>query len=455
MQREGSPFTGLSTVALKEAAEALKTILEQFPQVTGLEDTLAYDKEELVLQLTPQGQALGFSTDALARDLRQRLSGIEAAVFPDGVRSASVRVSLPEGERAADFLENTLLRSAGGRYLPLGDIVHVETRQGFSSILRENGLQLVTVSGVLDEDDPEGAQAVLARLSDDILPRLAEDHAVTWRLSGLAEQENDFLTDAALGAIGCLIAIYLVLAWVFSGWLRPLVVMAVIPFGMIGVVYGHMQWGIPLTMFSVVGIIGMAGIIINDSIVLVSTVDEYSAERGLLPSIVDAAADRLRPVLLTTATTVMGLGPLLFERSNDAQFLRPTVVTLSYGLGFGMVLVLLIVPSLLAAGHDLSRMRRSLMRAFRLPGAQVGAGLRLLPWIGALWVAAVFAMTLGWTLVTETPGPLTALILPGTAGGMVAALGVFAVSVSAGILALWVGGMALIGVNRRKPAKAG
>ena len=446
---------GQDADALKEAAEALKTILGQFPQVTGLEDTLAYDKEELVLQLTPQGQALGFSTDALARDLRQRLSGIEAAVFPDGVRSASVRVSLPEGERAADFLENTLLRSAGGRYLPLGDIVHVETRQGFSSILRENGLQLVTVSGVLDEDDAEGAQAVLARLSDDILPRLAEDHGVTWRLSGLAEQENDFLTDAALGAIGCLIAIYLVLAWVFSGWLRPLVVMAVIPFGMIGVVYGHMQWGIPLTMFSVVGIIGMAGIIINDSIVLVSTVDEYSAERGLLPSIVDAAADRLRPVLLTTATTVMGLGPLLFERSNDAQFLRPTVVTLSYGLGFGMVLVLLIVPSLLAAGHDLSRMRRSLMRAFRLPGAQVGAGLRLLPWIGALWVAAVFAMTLGWTLVTETPGPLTALVLPGTAGGMIAALGVFAVSVSAGILALWVGGMALIGVNRRKPAKAG
>ncbi|MCB1389835.1 MAG: efflux RND transporter permease subunit [Rhodobacteraceae bacterium] len=443
---------GQDAETLKAAAEALKAQLAQFANVTGLEDTLAYDKEELVLELTPQGLALGFSTDALARDLRQRLSGIEAAVFPDGVRSAEIWVTLPEAERAADFLENTLLRSSTGRYLPLGDIVHVETRQGFSSIQRENGLQLVTVSGVLDEDDPAAASALLTRMQDEILPRLAEDFGVTFRLSGLSEQEDEFLGDAALGGIGCLIAIYLTLAWVFSSWLRPFVVMSVIPFGMIGVVYGHLAWGMALSMFSVVGIIGMAGIIINDSIVLVSTVDEYAAERGLFPSIADAAADRLRPVLLTTATTVFGLGPLLFERSNDAQFLRPTVVTLAYGLGFGMFLVLLIVPALLASGHDLGRAVRSLRRAFRLPRAQVGAGMRALPWLAALLVAGFFAATMGWTLAFEEEGPLTALAWPGAAEGLVPAFAVFVAAVGAGLLSLWGIGGALTLLPGRKTA---
>ena len=445
---------GPDAETLKAAAEALKALLAQFSNVTGLEDTLAYDKEELVLQLTPQGQALGFTTDGLARELRQRLSGIQAAEFPDGVRSAEIWVTLPEQERAADFLENTLLRSASGRYLPLGDIVHVETRQGFSAIQRENGLQLVTVSGVLDEDDPAAASALLARMQAEILPQLAEDFGVTFRLSGLSEQEDEFLGDAMLGGIACLVAIYLILAWVFSSWMRPLVVMSVIPFGMIGVIYGHLAWGIALTMFSVVGIIGMAGIIINDSIVLVSTVDEYARQRGLFPSIADAAADRLRPVLLTTATTVFGLGPLLLERSNDAQFLRPTVVTLAYGLGFGMFLVLLIVPALLAAGHDLSRAVRSLRRAFRMPAGQVGPGLRALPWVAAGLVLALFGLTLGWTLVLGQPGPLTALALPGDGDGLLSALAVFVGSVGAVLLLLWgIGGLLTLGRSRPAPPK--
>lgn len=441
---------GADAATLKAAAEALKTLLAPFANVTGLEDSLAYDKEELVLELTPQGQALGFSGDGLARELRQRLSGIEAAVFPDGMRSASVRVTLPEHERAADFLENTLLRSASGRYLPLGDVVQVETRQGFAAIQRENGMQLVTVSGVLDEDDPAAASALLAQLQAEILPRLAEDFGITFRLSGLSQQESEFLSDATLGAAGCLVAIYLVLAWVFSSWLRPFVVMSVIPFGMIGVLYGHYSWGLAMTMFSVVGIIGMAGIIINDSIVLVTTVDQYAEDRGLLPSIVDAAADRLRPVLLTTATTVFGLGPLLFERSQDAQFLRPTVVTLSYGLGFGMGLVLLIVPALLAAGHDMGRAVRSLRRALRLPAGQVGAGMRALPRLAALAVPVIFALTLGWELATGEPGPLVTALW-GAGAGPGAGFAVFAAGLGAVLLAIWAAGAALA-LTRRAPA---
>ncbi|MEZ5752254.1 MAG: efflux RND transporter permease subunit [Paracoccaceae bacterium] len=443
-------IVGPDPETLKAAAEALKGLLAPFELITGLEDTLAYDKEELVLTLTPQGQALGFATDTLARELRLRLSGLEAAVYPDGVRSASVRISLPEHERAADFLDSTLLRSTTGRYVPLGDIVHVETRQGFSAIQRENGLQLVTVSGVLDDEDAEAARAVQLRIADEILPRLQEDFGVTTRLSGLSEQESEFLADARMGVIACLVIIYLTLAWVFSSWMRPIVVMSVIPFGLIGVIYGHMAWGVPLSMFSIVGIIGMAGIIINDSIVLVSTVDDYARDRGLIPSIADAAADRLRPVLLTTATTLMGLGPLLFERSNDAQFLRPTVLTLVYGLGFGLFLVLLIVPSLLAVGHDFGRMIQSLRRSIWLRRAGVGAGLRVLPGLALAVIAGLFVATLGWPLVTGTDGPLVRWLMPGADGSLMAALTVYAPSVAVAIALTWIVGALM--VWRGRPA---
>jgi len=128
--------------------------------------------------------------------------------------------------------------------------------------------------------------------------------------------------------------------------------MSIIPFGLIGTLWGHYFWGINLSLFSVVGLIGMTGIIINDSIVLVSTIDEYSQNRGLKPAILDAICDRLRPVLLTTLTTVLGLSPLLFETSKDAQFLKPTIVTLVYGLGFGMLIVLFLVPAIVVLQRD-------------------------------------------------------------------------------------------------------
>ncbi|MFN3954600.1 MAG: efflux RND transporter permease subunit [Pararhodobacter sp.] len=455
---------GAETEVLKEAAEALKAQLAVFAEVAGLEDTLAHDKEELILQLTPQGQALGFSADTLGRELRMRLGGIEAATFPEGLRAGAIRVELPEHERAADFLDNTLLRSATGQYLPLGDIVRIEARQGFSSIQRENGVRLVTVSGTLSEDDPQAARAVLEQLEFEILPRLSEDFAVTYRLSGLAEQERAFLSDAMLGLIACLLIIYATLTWVFSSWLRPLVVMAVIPFGVIGVIHGHVSWGMALSMFSVVGMIGMAGIIINDSIVLVTTVDQYARERGLIPSIIDAAADRLRPVLLTTLTTVLGLAPLLFERSTEAQFLKPTVITLVYGLGFGMVLVLLIVPALLAVGHDLSRMMRTLRRGLSLPAGQVGLGLRLVPDAALTLVGASFALTLGWSAVTGQQGPLTPVaglwLQPGglaaaPEGGPGMALGAFVVLAGGGLGLLWLAaGLSLmLGLGRRVQAR--
>ncbi len=437
-------FYGAEADDLKAAAEALKAALAVFPEVSALEDNLAYDKEELILDLTPRGQALGFTIDGVGRILRNRLNGIEAATYPDGPRSASIRVELPDEELTADFLERTLMRTPGGIYVPLADIVTVEREVGFTAVRRENGLRLVSVTGDISEDDPARAAEITRTLQETILPRIESEHGVASRLSGLAEDERAFLSDALLGFLLCLMGIYLVLAWVFSSWGRPAVVMAVIPFGLVGAIYGHAAWEVPLSMFSVVGLIGMAGIIINDSIVLVTTVDDHARRQDLMSAIVDGAADRLRPVLLTTLTTVLGLVPLLFESSEQAQFLRPTVITLVYGLGFGVVLVLLVVPALMAMQADFGRQVRALRRAAAAVTRAGGAGATVVG--AAAGVAALFGLTVGWQLATgEMPAPLAGLGLTGTAGAMV----VFAASTAVLLLLIYaVAG--LLALRRRR-----
>jgi multidrug efflux pump subunit AcrB len=358
-------LSGADAATLKSAAEAVKTALAPFPEVSGLEDTLAYDKQELILTLSPQGAALGFSIDALGKSLRDMLGGIEAASFPDGPRSATVRVELPKSELTADFLDRTLMRAGPGVYVPLADLVEVTQRSGFSSILRENGARVVTVSGDLNEDDPARAAEVQRVLSEDILPRITAQFGVEQRLSGLAEQQSEFLGDAVWGLIFALGGIYLCLALVFQRWLQPLVVMSVIPFGLVGAIWGHVHWDMALSLFSIVGLIGMTGIIVNDAIVLIDTVNDYSRKRALGPAIVDAVTDRLRPVMLTTLTTILGLAPLLYERSAQAEFLKPTVISLVYGLGFGLVLVLVVVPAILAIQADVARQFTALRRIIR------------------------------------------------------------------------------------------
>jgi multidrug efflux pump subunit AcrB len=441
-------FYGGSASTLKEASEALKLALAQYPEISALEDSLAYDKEELILELTPQGQALGFDIDSLGRVLRDRLNGIEAATYPDGPRSAAIRVELPAGELGANFLERAYMRTPTGNYVPLGDIVTVARQTGFATVRRENGLRVVSVTGDISEDDPTRAAEITQLLREEILPQIESDYGVAWRQVGLAEQERDFLGDALMGLLFCLTGIYLTLSWVFSSWTRPLVVMSIIPFGLVGTIYGHAAWGVPLSMFSVVGLIGMTGIIINDSIVLITTIDEYAKERGLFPAIVDGVADRLRPVMLTTLTTVLGLTPLLFESSSQAQFLKPTVITLVYGLGFGMGLVLLVVPVLVAMQSDMARQVASLRRALRFPSGGGLIGVSLV--VAGSAIAASFAATLGLALYTGMVPNWFDILSPNLREGAVmpTSFGVFA-ALCLGITLMVYGVAAIVG--HRKP----
>ena len=437
-------LSGADSAQLKAAAEALKQRMSAFAEVSALEDSMDYDKEELALELTAQGRALGFTTEGLARELRQRLAGIEAATFPVGTRSAEIRVELPEEERRGDFLDRMRMRTASGQWVPLGDIVTVGTRAGFAAIRRENGVRMVSVTGDIAGDDPARAAEIVQRMEQNILPAIAAEYGVAFETTGLAEQERDFMGEAILGFGMAMLGIYMVLSWIFASWTRPLVVMSVIPFGLVGAVWGHSVWGVPMSMFSVVGLIGMSGIIINDAIVLISTIDEYRETRALRPAVIDAVANRLRPVMLTTLTTVLGLGPLLYERSADAQFLKPTVVTLAYGLAFGMIIVLLVVPAVLAVGEDIFRSRRGMSRGLRAPRLRAGLGAG-----AAMAVLGYVAVILPVTLL-----PALGIAVPGW----------WPVAASAGQALIWylaailaavlIAGVAVLAVSRRDHSPA-
>ena len=441
-------FFGADADTLKRASEALKEAVSNYPEVSGVEDDLAYDKDEFVLDLSAQGKALGFTIDGVGRVLRHRLSGLEAATYPDGPRSASIRVELPEDEVTADFIYTTQMRAPDGNYVALSGIVDVKKKTGFSTIRRENGLRTVSVTGDISEDDPARATEISTALAETILPEISSVHQVEFRIAGLSEQENEFLADARTGFILCLVGIYLVLAWVFASWTRPMVVMAIIPFGLVGTIYGHNAWGVPLSMFTVVGLLGMTGIIINDSIVLITTIDDYAKDRGLIPSIIDGAVDRLRPVMLTTLTTVLGLAPLLYETSQQAQFLKPTVITLVYGLGFGFVLVLLVVPSLLAMQADFAGQIRAFKRVLR---AKRAAGARAALVGGAALMLAWFVLTLGWKAVTGALPLMLGATWPEASNFAVLGLYLGGVAVLAALVVL---GAVLAGLMRARRSQA-
>ena len=203
---------------------------------------------------------------------------------------------------------------------------------------------------------------------------------------------------------------------------------------------------VPLSMFSIVGLIGMSGIIINDSIVLVTTIDEYAEKRGLVPAIIDACSDRFRPVLLTTLTTVLGLTPLLFESSAQAQFLKPTIITLSFGLGFGMFLVLLVVPSMVIMQRDVGRLFTSLRRG--LTGARMPYRVQSILVLAVLGVAGMIATTLAPLALTLKPSALVVWATGGSMSALAASLMVFTL----GILGVLIAAFGIFVLSGRKRA---
>ena len=341
-------LSGNEPGALKAAALELASVLASVPGTSGIEDDMPFGQEQFIVRLTPQASAIGLTASDVGRQLRAAYDGHVAQIFQHEGEEVEVRVMLPDRERndIASF-DNLAVALPGGGVMPLLTAVDIETRRGFDVLHHDDGRLAVIVSADVDPG-VTNSNAVVAELSAGFLPALTERHGVAWSFKGRQEDQEETLADMAWGAGLAFALIYLVLAFVFASYGWPLVVMSVIPFGLVGAIFGHWVMGIDLTILSLFGFFGLSGIVVNNSIILVSFYKELK-QRGTpwRDAIVDATCFRLRAVLLTSLTTIGGLTPLMFETSVQAQFLIPMAVSIAFGLMFATFLVLLLVPALL------------------------------------------------------------------------------------------------------------
>lgn len=342
-------LTGDDADALKAAALELAETLKSIPGVSEPEDDMPYGREQLVYRLTPAGEALGLTTESLGRQLRAAFDGALAQLVQVGRDELEVRVMLPREERSRlDVFERINVSLPDGRFVPLATVASWESRRGFEALRHAQGRLAVEVSAAVDSH-VSNANVVQAELERDTLPRLAHKYGFEFSFEGRSADQRETLADMKAGLVLGLGLIYLVLVWSFSSWSWPLVVMSAIPLGLAGAIFGHWVLGIDLTILSMFGLFGLAGIVVNNSIILVSLFKELQHKgAGLQEALVGASCGRLRAVLLTSLTTVGGLTPLLFERSLQAQFLIPMAASIAFGLGFSVLLVLFFVPALLS-----------------------------------------------------------------------------------------------------------
>jgi multidrug efflux pump subunit AcrB len=341
---------GQEAEGLKAAALELSDALAAIPGVQAVEDDMPFGQQQLVFGLSPFGESLGLSVEDVGRQLRGAFDGELAQIFNEGDEEVEVRVMLPDKERhRLNALEDFSVFLPSGGTAPLLSVVELEERRGFKAVRHAEGRLAVTVYADVDRKIAN-ANEVRSLMRSELLPEMAERHGFSWAFTGRAEDQRETAGDMQRGALFALAMIYIVLAWVFGSYGWPLVVMAIIPFGIVGALYGHFLMGITPTILSMFGLFALSGIVVNDSIILV-VFYKHLRERGMAvkEAIVEAACQRLRAVLLTSLTTIAGLLPLLFETSLQAQFLIPMAVSISFGLAFATFLVLLMVPVLLSA----------------------------------------------------------------------------------------------------------
>lgn len=348
-------LSGRDADTLKGAALELEGALKAMSGVREVEDDLSYGREQSIYHLTPQGRAAGLTLAAVGRQLRAAFDGRLVQIFQDGADEVEVRVKLDETDRGRlDTLRRLPIRLPDGHLEPLENLVRFEPRRGFEVLRHADGRLAVEVLADVD-NAVTSVDRVSAALEAGPLPELAARHGVHYSFEGRSADQRDTLADMKRGVVLGLVLIYLVLAWVFGAYGWPLVVMVAIPFGLVGALFGHWLMGLDVTIVSLFGLFGLAGIVVNDSIILVSFYKRL--RRGGMAvdqALVEAACQRLRAVLLTSLTTIAGLSPLMFETSYQAQFLIPMAVSLAFGLGFGTLLILIVVPALLSIHEQIT-----------------------------------------------------------------------------------------------------
>ncbi len=351
VQLSGPDFDDMRTVA-----ESVKERLRGYPGVYDIADNFEEGKEEIRLRMQPAAELLGLTLDDLARQVREAFHGFEVQRVQRGRDEVRVFVRYPESERRKlETLESMRIRTPAGVEVPFSEVARAEFGRGFADIRRVDRARTINVTADFNKESAD-AEAIKRDLAAHLERMTATYPRVQYSLEGEAREQRESFTSIGFGILFVLFVIYALLAIPFKSYLQPLIVMSVIPFGVAGAMLGHMMMGMSLTIMSIMGMLALGGVVVNDSLVLVDFVNRRRREGTPLAEAVYASGlARLRPVLLTSLTTFAGLTPLLLEKSTQAQFLIPMAVSLGFGVLFATVITLLLVPVNYLILEDLRR----------------------------------------------------------------------------------------------------
>jgi len=340
---------------LLRAVERLKGILAEYPGTEDITDSFLAGKRELRLGLTPEGRTLGLTLSDLARQVRQGFYGEEAQRVQRGRDDIRVMVRYPEAERRSlGDVEAMRVRLPDGAEAPFARVATVDEGRGYAAINRTDRRRVVTVSADVDERTAN-ANEINLDLKQQVLPRLVTEFpGLAFSFEGAQRQQGEALGSMGVNFVVAQLAIFALLALPFRSYSQPLIVMSAIPFGLVGAVGGHLIMGLDLTLLSLFGMVALTGVVVNDSLIMIDLINrERAAGTPFDQAIRDAGARRFRPILLTTATTFLGLSPMILETSLQARFLIPMAVSLGFGVVFSTAVTLILVPTLCRILEDI------------------------------------------------------------------------------------------------------
>ena len=341
---------------LEKASKAFVDDMKAYESTRDVNDNYNKGKLQYDFKLLPEGRNLGLTSSDVGAQVRNAFFGALAMRQLRGNNEIEVRVKLPlEERRDLQNLENFIIQTPNGTDVPLLDVVEVKEKEAFTSINRRNGRRVVNVG--MDVEPSNAVGRVLESIKTKSLPQLAADYpGLTWSFVGSQADMRESTSSLWGSFVMALLIIYALLALAFKNYVQPFIVLTAIPFGIVGAVIGHILLGYDLSLVSLMGMIALSGVVVNDSLIMVDHANKVRKNTTVYDAIHESGIRRFRPIILTTLTTFGGLTPIILERSSQAFYLIPMAISLGFGIVFATAIILIIVPCLYLVFEDLQQL---------------------------------------------------------------------------------------------------
>ncbi|WP_206484996.1 efflux RND transporter permease subunit [Thalassotalea sp. G2M2-11] len=348
-------LTGKNDDELEAAAHDIQNKLSSYDGVFDIRNSFSRGSQEIKLSIRPEAEVLGLTLADLAKQVRQAFYGDEAQRIQRGREELKVMVRYPKEDRLSiSDLEDMWIRTPSGELVPFYQVADIAIGQGFSSITRINQKRSITISADIDSEKVE-SRKVIGDMSQTSIPEILSHYpSVQYGVEGASKEQQDFIQQLAMAGVAALFLIYVLIAIPTKSYTQPLVIMSVIPFGIIGAIFGHWLLGKTINMMSIYGFIALTGVVVNDSLILVDFINKAKdSGMKMIDVVSQAGTQRFRAILLTSLTTFFGIFPLYFEQSLQAQFIIPMAISLGFGIVFATVITLFLIPSLYLIKEDI------------------------------------------------------------------------------------------------------